>query len=160
MNRADIIRFLRPGDCLLYRPSDLFGWLIALKTFNMVSHVEVYAGAGESYASRNGFGVDAYPFRDADLCEVYRPRGGINWPAAADWFQRVRGQKYDWLGLLCFTLAVRQGSPDKMFCSECATRLYRAGGVEPFQAEYDADHVPPAYFRSSAEFKRILCLRK
>jgi hypothetical protein len=147
---------LQSGDCLLYRPSSLFGWIIALKTFNMVSHVEVYAGMGESYASRDGQGVNIYPFRTAQLTRVLRPIGKMDLANGRCWFLRYAlGQKYDWLGLLCFTLAVKQGAQDRMFCSEFATRYYRVCGLEPFAADYDADHVPPSYFLSSPAFKTI-----
>jgi hypothetical protein len=147
---------LQSGDCLLYRPSSLFGWIIALKTFNLVSHVEIYAGMGESYASRDGIGVNIYPFRTAQLARVLRPVGKFNIDKARAWFLRYAiGQKYDWLGLLCFTLAVKQGALDRQFCSELGTRFYRAGGHRPFQPDYDADHVPPSYFLSTAPFQTI-----
>jgi hypothetical protein len=147
---------LQPGDCLLYRPNSFFGWLIAVKTFNRISHVEVYRGEHLSYASRDGVGVGLYRLRRAQLARVLRPAGPFDNAAARRWFwQEADGQKYDWLGLLCFTLAVKQGASDRMFCSEFATRFYRAGGLEPFQPDYDADHVPPSYFLSSGAFTTI-----
>jgi hypothetical protein len=63
----------------------------------------------------------------------------------------VTGQRYDWLGLLRF-FTLGQQSTDKQFCSEHATRFYRAGGFEPFSKHYDADLVSPGHFLSSAKF--------
>lgn len=136
---------LQPGDCLLYRPSGFFGWLIALKTWNRISHVEIYAGNGLSVASRDGVGVGMYKTRYDGLAMVRRSEKPLNLAAATAFFARVDGQKYDWKGILCFTLAVAQGARDKMFCSEFATRWYRAAGL-PLFGNYDADHIAPAQF--------------
>ena len=137
---------LRPGDCLLYKPSGFFGWLIALKTWNRISHVEIYQGNDKSVASRAGVGVGMYRTRYAGLARVLRPyREPLNLTAATHFFAQVNGQKYDWKGILCFTLAVAQGAKDKMFCSEFATRWYRRAGI-PLFGNYDADHIAPAQF--------------
>ena len=147
---------LIPGDCLLYRPSTFFGWVIAVKTWNSISHVEVFAGNNTSVASRDGKGVNLYTFRKDDLAAVLRPRGGFNFAQAMEWFEKTaKGQGYDWLGILCFSLAIKRGSPDKMFCSEFATNFYRAGGFEPFQSDYSADHVAPANFLISEPMQEI-----
>lgn len=151
---------LQPGDCLLYRPASFFGWLIAVKTWNKISHVEVFShrlgNVDWSYASRDGIGVNRYSFRTAQLSRVLRPNGLLNLNSAEGWFKiEARGQKYDWLGLLCFTLAVKQGSPNKMFCSEFATRWYRAAGFHPFADGYDADKIAPANFLVSPNFTEI-----
>ena len=45
---------LLPGDVMLYRPSGVFGWLIRVKTWHPISHVEVHCGGGQSFASRDG----------------------------------------------------------------------------------------------------------
>jgi hypothetical protein len=147
---------LNPGDCLLYSPSDFFGLVIAIKTYNWISHVEVYAGDKTSVASRDGMGVNKYAYRSLQLAMVLRPNGPFNFGKAMGWFNSIaKGQKYDWKGLLCFTLAVKQGSKDRMFCSEFATNFYRAGGFEPFQPDYLADLVAPAQFRETAAFIKI-----
>lgn len=146
---------LEQGDCLLYKPSSLFGVIIAVKTWTWTSHTEVYAGDDMTFASR-WEGVNQYSFDPESLGYVLRPKGPLNFQASKDWFYRsARGQKYDWLGLLCFTLAVKQGAPDRMFCSEFATRFYRAGGFGPFAAWEDADHIAPAQFLQSTEFDMI-----
>lgn len=147
---------LKPGDCLLYAPCGFFGWLIALKTWNKVSHVEVYVGNGKSVASRDGQGVGFYELRTKGLVRVLRPRGEFNISSALLWFFNfANGQKYDWKGILVFALAVSEGSRDRMFCSEFATRFYRAGGFHPFAENYDADHIAPAQFLQSPCFEEI-----
>jgi hypothetical protein len=138
----------RQGDCLLYSPSDLFGWIIAVKTWSSrACHVEVYIGNGESVASRNGIGVGVYPVRTSQLSEVRRPNRPFTYRNAMDWFYlKANGEKYDWLGLLVFWLAVRKGAMDRMFCSEFATRFYRHGGFSVVAPDWDADMVAPAQF--------------
>ena len=146
---------LQPGDCLLYRPNNLFGWLIAIKTWTRVSHVEVYAGGDTSVASRDGLGVNRYAVRMENLGCILRPHQPFSLLAGLAWFDGVRGQKYDWLGLLCFTLAVNQGAKDRMFCSEFATRFYRKCGLTPFSLETDADTIAPAQFLQSPAFDMV-----
>ena len=154
---------LMPGDCLLYRPpsfkpglrgltSWLIGRAIAIKTWNNISHVEVYAGEGWNVASRDGVGVNKYPLRTAGLAKVLRPVSPIFMADAMAWFEnKACGQKYDWLGLMCFTLAVKQGAKDRMFCSEFATRFYREGHLQVF-GQYDADKIAPAQFLMCDDF--------
>lgn len=136
---------LQPGDTLLYYTRDLIDYAIALKTWTWVAHIEFYRGNGMSYASRNGVGVNAYPLRKDGVAAVLRPRVPLDWDGIDAYFKTVRGQKYDWKGLLCFTLAVRQGATDRQFCSELWTNLLRAGSAEPFQPEWSADRVPPSF---------------
>lgn len=152
----DPLEVILPGDCLVYRPTSPMGWVIAVKTWARAAHVEGYFGRGWSVASRNGKGVNFYSVRVNGLCLVLRPKNPLNMPASMEWFHRfARGQKYDWMGLLCFTLAVRQGAQDRMFCSEFLTRWYRQGGFHPVAPWIDADHVAPAQFVQSPEFLRI-----
>ena len=154
---------LLPGDCLLYKRTPLsqgflgwfFGLVINIKTWSRFSHVEVYAGNSRSCASRDGVGVGLYCLRLNELAEVRRPPAQYSHNLALNWFEKVEGQKYDWLGLLCFTLAVKQGAKDRMFCSEFATRLYRAGGLEPFNPDDDADLMAPAQLHQTAALTTI-----
>ena len=152
MNARD---FLQTGDCLLYRPSSLLGYVIAIKTWRWVSHCEVYAGDGMSVASRgpqDGIGgVGLYALRLTDLAHVLRPATGFQPSKAMSWFLRVAGQKYDFWGLLRF-FTIGAGKPDRMFCSEFAMRLYRQGGLEPFQPDVDADTVAPGELLLSPRF--------
>lgn len=149
---------LQPGDLLLYPPTSLMGWLIAWKTWSRppISHVEVYLGNGQSAAAR-GDGVNIYRLR-SDYSMVMRPQRAFNAGAAREWLETVRGQKYDYLGLFIVFIAVRQGAPDKMYCSELATRLYRAGGLEPFHPDFDADRAAPATFLASGAFDKVVCV--
>jgi hypothetical protein len=159
---------LLPGDHLLYDIRspwrDPIGWAmdraIKLKTWSDVAHIEVFAGdpiaPGHLYstASRSA-GVDLYPFRSDGLVYVLRPS---QWDEAeADkYFQRIaRGQKYDWLGLLCFTLAVHQGSFHKMFCSEYARNLDRAAGCPSFAETWPGDKTAPGSYLMSPAFGLI-----
>ena len=160
MNTKNLI----PGDCLLYsrtpflssRLGWFFGLVINIKTWSKFSHVEIYAGNGMSFASRDGVGVGLYPFRHEQLAKVRRPSAlDYDHKKASHWSSRVIGQKYDWLGLLCFTLAVAQGAKDRMFCSEFATRWYRNAGLEPFNKEIDADKVSPAQFDQTPSLRTV-----
>lgn len=140
---------LKPGDCLIYRPSSLLGRLIAIKTWSPWSHVEVTVSPGKVIAARPE-GVGYYETRWDRLGMVVRPPDGLDMAKARWWFDHyANGQRYDVLGLLRFFTLGKQ-STDKMFCSELATRFYRAGGVEPFH-NMDADLVPPGWFATLAD---------
>lgn len=140
---------VQPGDCLLYTPSSIFGALISVKTWHAISHVEVYVGDGQSVASRDGQGVNLYPVRTAQLGYVLRPTSPVDLIQALRWFAKVKGQGYDWLGLLRFSWRSEyipaKLTANKQFCSEFATRFYRQGGLDPFPRE-DADAVAPFEF--------------
>lgn len=175
-------QILEPGDLLVYGPKgwlDLFNQVTIRRTaWGYGCHVEIYHGpvvdkecldhhhgdgwfstsmrfAYSSLASRNGLGIHTYPFRREQLIAVRRPINPINYNKARLWYHKVEGQKYDWLGLLCFTYAVRSGSKDRMFCSEFATRFYRHGGVSPVQDWMDADTVSPNDLLKSMSFRTI-----
>jgi hypothetical protein len=80
---------------------------------------------------------------------VLRPFEPFDVHAARDWFNTVRGQDYDWVGLLSFYLARFRGRNNgKQFCSEFATRLFRAAGIDLFPRR-DADAVAPGEFLSN-----------
>jgi hypothetical protein len=137
--------FLLPGDTLLYYSKTPVDYIVALKTWTWASHVEWYRGDGFSYASRNGIGVNKYPIRTDSVAAVLRPQVSLDFDAIDKYFLTVRGQKYDWKGLLCFTLAVKQGAQDRQFCSELWTNIHRAGGAIPFQPQWSADRTPPSF---------------
>lgn len=147
---------LQPGDCLGYFSRDIIDYAIAFKTWTRLAHVEVYEGEGMSVASRNGVGVNRYPLRKTDIAVIRRPLGKIDFDAAKNWFEtRARHEKYDWKGLLCFTLAVRQGSMDRMYCSEFMLRWYRAANFQPLDPDWDADWTPPAFILVPPTFETI-----
>ena len=139
---------LKRGDFLLYGAKswhDIASQFVMRRTaFGYAVHVEIYDGDGISTASRNGIGVNKYLFRRADLISVRRAAQAWNYDAAFQWFiSTAKGQKYDWLGLLCFTYAVKQGSPSHMFCSEYATNFAREGGLQLIRPGVSADTVTP-----------------
>lgn len=147
---------LQHGDCLLYFEwQSLVDWAIAIKTGYRIAHCEVYAGRGMSFASRNGIGVNRYRFRPDGLVCVRRPIRAFDFDAGEKWFDRMRGQKYDFLGLLCFYLAVKRGSKDRMFCSEFALRLYRSMQFNPVNPNIDADRMPPCLFWEIQELETV-----
>lgn len=159
--------YLETGDTLIYRPGGFMGFLVALKTWNRyASHVEVYIGGSQSYASRPGFkrgesGVGVWKLNTERISYVLRPLVHVSMRDALKWAYTTTGQKYDWKGLLVFTLAVAQGAKDRMFCSEAWTRFYRSGGLEPFSVNYsgvktvDADTVAPTTCTLSARFEVV-----
>lgn len=154
---------LTPGDTMLYYSKDsLVDRIIAIKTWTYVSHIEIYVGYFEhegqlghwSVASRNGIGVGLYKTRWDDLVCVREPRPDGNLNAAMRWFwTKANGQGYDWKGLLCFSLAVKQGSHDKMFCSEFATRWYRFFERPQFDNDWDADRTPPMFYLTGRQMR-------
>lgn len=146
---------LKPGDCLVYAPTGVFGWIIAIKTWHWIAHTETYIGNGQSVASRDGLGVDIYPTRFAQLAYVLTPNQPFSLESSMDWFATVDGQGYDWLGLLRFAWRSRvvptQREMNKQFCSEFTTRFYRKGGIDPFN-KADADSIAPFQFLLSPYF--------
>jgi hypothetical protein len=142
---------LQPGDVMLYRPTGIFGRLIALKTWHAISHVEVAVGPGKAIASRDALGVNEYPIRWAQLAAVLRPDPArFDMAKAMEYFKTVKGQPYDFLGLLAFFRTKGAATNGKQFCSEFATNFYRAGGLDPFDGEA-AQTVPPFYFDKLAD---------
>lgn len=147
---------LKPGDHLLYGAREWYDFIVAFKTWSPAVHIEIYNGLGMSLASRHGIGVNMYPLREADLITILRPKKIGTLPNAARWFAEfARGQGYDWKGLLCFMLAVKQGSPDKMFCSEFACQFDRAAVIDSFAPDFPADKVAPGSFLMSPAFEKV-----
>ena len=154
---------LHPGDVLLYRPTGIFGWVIATKTWHQVGHCEIYLGAGVSVASRDGLGVGIYPLRTADLATVCReaPRtcayGGethtfplrFDLAKALAWYRIQPAQPYGWLDLLQF-VGLNIDSKG-IVCSPFATEFLRAGGLDPFNHEPSLK-IAPFQFRLSPVF--------
>ena len=141
----NLVPRLYPGDCLLYSPVGFFGWVIATKTWHKVAHCEIYNGPlpdMRSWASRDGIGVNLYPFRDTQLAYVLRPRS-IALDKARAWAKPLIGTKYGWLELMNFVGVKR--SDGGMFCSQFLTLFYRAGGMNLFP-EDDAARIAPFQF--------------
>ena len=148
---------LKPGDVLLYWTNNsVYGWLIALKTWHKVSHVETYVGDGKSIASRNGIGVGTYPLRLDGLICVRRPEWAFDLQKVLDWQRTVDGYGYDFDGLLYFIAPDYKDKPDRaMICSEHATWAARISGGEPFDAGEPADRIAPFEFLVSPSYTSI-----
>ena len=142
---------LLPGDHLLYFTHCPADWIICVKTWSSVAHIEIYDGNGMSLAARAD-GVNRYAFRKQGLKIVRRP---LHWDhaQARACFAQHQGERYDWLGLLCFTLAVREGSPNKQFCSELARNLGRPAGSLAFAPEWPGDKVAPGSYLMVGDFQ-------
>ena len=145
---------IQPGDCLLYSGHAIWSWIIKLKTWSDVSHVEVALNEHYTLTSREGRGVNLYDFDWDDLHTILRPTGPIDFGAAMAWFATVRGQRYGYWQALRF---FRLGKEDvtRMMCSPFCTRWYRAGGFHPFAGQYDASLVSPGMFLSSCQFTTV-----
>lgn len=148
---------LQFGDALLYyEKGDFVDWVISVKTWSDVAHIEIYAGNDKSVASRNGIGVNIYDLRTAGLKYVLRPKKPVNKQDAMTYFyNKACGQKYAFWSLFAFWFAKWKADPKRQFCSEFATNWYRSGGFEPFDPILDADHVAPGTFLMSPEFDVI-----
>lgn len=141
---------LQPGDVLLYQGRGFWSWLIRIKTFSPVSHVEVYAGDGLAFASRDGEGVGTFPVRDDDLWAILRPTVPLSpfeWEALARVHAHYVGARYDWKGLFGF-FEPAHGKDDatKAFCSEHAARIFKLAGRPLFGFAYPSDKVTPGMF--------------
>jgi uncharacterized protein YycO len=131
---------LRPGDCLLYSPKGVFGKIVQLKTWHPISHVEIYRGMGTSWASRDGQGVNSYPWRNTELAYVLRPTQTLYLTNADAWATLQIGTPYGWLELLEFINITHRGKG--MFCSEFACYYYRAAGWPMFPLDLPSQIAP------------------
>ena len=146
----------RRGDCLIYRPKGIVGWAIATKTWHRWSHVEAVEVPGKtSVGSRDGLGVNRYPFRASELGMVVRPDARFDFDKAMAYFRSVQGQKYDFWGLMAFYRTQAAKTNGKQFCSEFLTNFYRSGGCNPFHGE-PAEVIPPYYFAVLADDVQII----
>lgn len=145
---------LRPGDILLYRPKGIIGWLIASRTWSNWAHVEVYAGGGQTLASRNLIGVGRYEVWTDRVGKVLRPRETPLWARGMAWFDGVaNGQKYDLWAIARFLLPhwiTRDVDVDRQICSAFAVRFLRHCGVDVVAADADADLIAPSDIAKSA----------
>lgn len=141
----NLLRQLKAGDVLLYKPKGIFGWLIWLKTWHPIAHVECYVGDGFAVASRDGIGVGKYPLRTSELAVICRPKPDIllNFTKAFVWFERQKGTPYGWADLLQFVgLNVDAAG---IVCSPFIARFCRVLGYDPFNGE-QAERIAPFQF--------------
>lgn len=147
---------LRPGDVLLYAPSNVFGRAIAWMTGGGVSHVEIYKGDGVSYASRDGIGVAEYPFRVEQLRRVLRSRTPLNLGRMAQTFAAMRGHKYDWKGIWNTATGARGDSATgAAVCSEAATIWLRAAGLVRLFGAEEPENITPRDFEKQPDFWQV-----
>jgi cell wall-associated NlpC family hydrolase len=137
---------LRPGDVLLYRPKGVFGWIIRLKTWHPIAHVEIYLGNQQSAASRDGVGVGLYPLRLEGLAHVVRPKLPFDAAKALAFTEGMKGTPYGWLDLLNFgSISI---DTKGIVCSPFVTLLLRDNGIPVFGDE-PANLVAPFQFLTS-----------
>jgi hypothetical protein len=154
---------LQLGDILLYNSLDIFDLAIDIKESDGKAHVEVWAGNAESWASRNGIGVNLYPYRSSGLVGVRRPKGQFNKPAVDAWFEDgVRGMKYGWSDILASLEIEDAGSGTtniKQFsgvdCSHFAAALMEVAECPQFDTGYSKNKISPAEFDLSLGSFRI-----
>jgi hypothetical protein len=148
---------LLPGDVMLYAPSDLVGYIIAVKTFAWYSHVEVYVGQGQSFGARID-GVKIWPTRvDKYLSCVRRPFKPFDLVKAMESpdVKQLFGS-YQVSGFWSFFMPkARAGLHHNRICSVGADVLLKAGGVDCFNPQLDENKVAPAQFYQTAELNTI-----
>lgn len=145
--RDYLLKMLQPGDILFYSGTGFFSRLIKLKTYSEWTHVAVYLGNGMQREFVEGEGPQEVPFRIKNLGMIKRRMGVWDKKKSDEYWQTVKHQGYDYIGLLLGFIARRQGREnDKMWCSEYLTRddRYAVSGQHLFSDEVDADGVSPA----------------
>lgn len=154
------LSILKPGDVLLYNGTGFISFMIRTKTWSDVSHCETYLGNGMSAASRDGIGVNTYPFRFDGLLYVLRPTVPIDFDRGLDWHQHVRGQAYDTFGLLRSFFSQGRGNIGRQWCSEHTARMANRMGYYPFHDSYDNEKVSPSMFKISPVYDHVWVARK
>jgi hypothetical protein len=139
---------LEPGDTFLYRPTELIGAIIALKTWTWLSHCEVYIGDGMSLAARIQ-GVNLYPTRiDRSLRFIRRPwlvRGrGFDANAAYNAASHLFSRRYDISSFEAFFNPWSKNRHSNRVCSTLTAAYLRGGGCLPFNPDLDQDDISPA----------------
>jgi len=137
---------LLPGDILLYASPDLIDKIIEWKEGGDVAHCEGYVGNGKSWASRNGIGVNEYPFRPDGLVQVRRPDGIFDMEAASAWFNtNAKGRPYGF-GDIAATVNLPDVLPG-MDCSHFLSALLHAAGCPQFDSGYNKQKITPRDFQ-------------
>jgi hypothetical protein len=153
MDEKQIRHLIKPGDLLTYSPQSVLGWIIWLKTWHPVAHVEAYVGDGKSIAARAFKGVHFYDVKTDHVNGIFRSRYSLDLQKGLDWFcKEAEGQSYDYKGLLGFNNLVKNGDHSKQFCSELLTRFYRKCEINPVATWEDADEVAPFQLGISEAF--------
>lgn len=153
---------LEPLDILLYFTPCLADFVIAIKTYSLIGHVEISWTKTTSVAARSA-GVKEYPFRSEGLKRVLRSNLPPDYALAKTWFEKnADGKAYNFFGLCSFEWPGDKQLPlwqkwekDRWFCSELATDILRAAGTHPFSDLYPSIKVPPALFLASPNLREI-----
>lgn len=149
VHKKDAAMCAEPGDALLYNwTRSVFSFVIGIKTWHKISHCEMYIGGLKSIASRDGVGVGEYDFKLDRLGYILKPPKTFNFEKSYHWYETVKGQKYDWMGLLRFSWASGYDpltGNNKMFCSEFLSRAYNKGDWYLFNNENN-DAIAPFMF--------------
>lgn len=150
---ADLI----PGDILLYDSGSLTDEGIKIAEGDDVAHIEIYAGKGQSYASRNGIGVSCYPFRPDGLKYVRRCKTTLNVETVDKWFLNgINGMAYGWGDILASVEPDERGlaSTDLtkcqgVDCSHLASALLEVGQCAQFDDTFPKNKIRPRDFKLS-----------
>jgi hypothetical protein len=151
------------GDTLLYAGPSLIDLGIEWKEGDDVAHIEIYAGNGQSWASRNGIGVNIYPFRTDGLKYVRRLCQPFDEETVNIWFiNGVRGMKYGWDDVWANVNITGYGSSSPYIsrfpgvdCSHFAAALYEISGVAQFDMEFPKNKITPRDFKLSLNSHQI-----
>jgi hypothetical protein len=138
---------VEPGDLLVYSGKSPFSFFIRLKTYSRATHVAVYIGAGEQREFREFRGAEQVPVRTKNLIAIYRPLAKWSHRKSQIYWDQVKDQTYDYLGVVLSFIARKQGRDNKkMFCSEYVVRDQRVSACGPMLIadHIDADGVAPA----------------
>ena len=143
--REFMLKILQPGDLLIYSGTGLFSRLIKFKTASEWTHVAVYIGGGKQREFREARDAEEVDLRIENLALVRRPKCPWDRAKSDEYWEEVKEQKYDYIGILWSFYARVQGrNNNKMFCSEYVVRDARAAtGCSPMSEETDADAVTP-----------------
>jgi hypothetical protein len=149
---------LCPGDILLYNTSDFTDDIIDWKTGDDVAHIEIYVGNGLSWASRNGIGVNEYPYRPQGLMYVRRPVPSFDLVKARLWFEDgVKGLPYGF-GDLLETMNIKNNLAG-VDCSHFAAACMEASGCHQFDVNYPKNKITPRDFKISTQSFEIWPLK-
>lgn len=148
---------LKAGDLMLYAPKDIPGYLIAIKTGRLKSHIELYIGGGRSIAARQE-GVNVYPVRiDAQLASVRRHPDWQKFDtnAAMRAVSPLLGQSYEIPALFAFFCPWHVAERTLRVCSPVACLGLRGGGLECFNPDLPNSGVTPAAFFETGALQTI-----
>lgn len=146
-NMTEILEIVRPGDILVYSGKSIFSVIIRFKTYSRATHVARYIGDGQQREFKEFRDAQQVPLRVENLIAIYRPVGLWHRFRSDRFWNEVKDQGYDYVGLVWSFFARKQGRKNnKMFCSEYVVRDDRIASDGPFLIadHIDADGVAPA----------------